>query len=342
MPTPLHPVQRFVHAFHGQDVAPATPQSSQTRVQRFVHPIHGQSVTPTREATEAIRELAERQHGVVAWRQLIDLGLGRGQIEGRVRGGTLVVLHRGVFALGHSRIGLHGRFLAAVLACGPKAVLSYSSAAQLWGMRGSRGPIEVTRPSGHRRPHGVRLHQTRSLPPEHVTLEVGIPVTTPERTALDMAARLDRRQLERMLVAGDRASRIRWPELRQVAEEGIGRKGRGTLRRLCDQIDPRAIEARSNLEVDFLALCREANLPLPQVNVLVEGRLVDFFWPEARLIVETDGFVYHNDRPAFERDHRSTVALMAAGYKVLRATEEMIEDDFGSILDLVRRSLVNS
>jgi Transcriptional regulator, AbiEi antitoxin len=277
MPQPPHPeVQRFVHPSPGQRVAPGESEHLDQPVQRLIRPLPVQSVTPTREATAAIRELAERQHGVVAWRQLIALGLGRGQIEDRVSGGKLLTLHRGVFALGHRRIGIHGRWLAAVLACGPSAVLSYGSAAQLWAIRGSRGPIEVTRRSGHRRPHGIRLHQTRSLPPEHVTIEAEIPITTPERTLLDLAARLDPIQMERAVVAADRAGCISWPELSQVVEEGRGRKGRSMLRRLCTQVDPNAVDARSNPEIDFLALCRQAGLPTPQVNVLVEERLVDF------------------------------------------------------------------
>jgi hypothetical protein len=228
------------------------------------------------------------------------------------------------------------------MACGPNAVLSHGTAAQLWDIRGSRGPIEITRRSGHRRPHGVRLHQTRSLPPEHVTVEAGIPVTTPERTLLDLAARLDRVQMERALVAANRAKRIRWPELSRVVEEGHGRKGRRMLQRLCAQVDPIAVETRSNPEIDFLALCREAELPTPQVNVLVEGRFVDFFWPKERLVVEIDTYRYHADPPAFERDGQSTIALMAAGYKVLRPTDRMLEKDPRPVIQLVRRALLKA
>ncbi len=111
------------------------------------------------------------------------------------------------------------------------------------------------------------------------------------------------------------------------------------LRRLCLQVDPDAVESRSNPEIDFLALCREANLPKPAVNVTVEGRLVDFLWPKQRLIVEVDSYRYHGDPPAFERDSRSTVTLMTAGYKVLRATDRMLEEDPRPFLNLVRSSL---
>lgn len=229
--------------------------------------------------------------------------------------------------------------MAAVLACGPGAVLSYGSAAHLWGIRGSRGPIEVTRRSGNRRPHSIRLHQTRSLPPADVTELAAIPVTSLERTLLDIAARSDARQMERMLVSADRSGRLSWSVLEAILERPGGRKGVGRLRRLAKQVDPRAVETRSPLEVDFLALCRKAGLPLPQVNVFVEGHLVDFFWPAARLIVETDSYTYHGDRPAFERDHESTVTLMAAGYTVHRATRLMLERDPMPFMRLVRQSL---
>lgn len=300
-----------------------------------------QNVAPSHAATAMVRELAERQHGVVSWRQLIDLGLGKDLIHDRLASGRLVRVHRGVFAVGHGRISQRGRWLAAVLACGPGAVLSYGSAAALWGFRGHHGPIEVTRTSGHRRPHGVRLHQTRWLPGEHIQIETAIPVTSIERTLLDQAEGLDARPLEHALVEADRSGRLRWGVLEQLVEEANGRRGRGVLRRLIHEVDPSAADTRSPTEVDFLALCRQADLPLPHVNVIVEGILADFYWPPARLVVETDGYGFHSDRPAFERDHRSTLALTAAGYKVLRVTNRMLERDPVPFLNLVRQSLSN-
>lgn len=111
------------------------------------------------------------------------------------------------------------------------------------------------------------------------------------------------------------------------------------LWRLCNQVDPEAVETRSNPEVDFLALCRYADLPTPRTNVTIEGRLVDFFWPADGLVVEVDSYQYHGDRLAFERDHDSTVALMAAGYRVLRTTDRMLEGDPGPFMRLVRNAL---
>jgi len=286
-----------------------------------------------------MRKLAERQHGVVARRQLIEMGLGAGLIQDRARAGHLVSLHQGVFALGHRRLTVRGEWMAATLACGPKAVLSHASAAQLWGIRRSRLPIGVIRVSGHRSAHGIRIHQPRFLPPEDVTELAGIPVTSLERTVRDMAARLDERQMERMLVEADRSGNLSWPGLWRVLDRPGGWKGAGKLRRVARQVDPRAAETLSPTEVDFLALCRETGLPLPSVNVLVAGRLVDFLWQRARLIVETDSYSYHGDRPAFERDHESTISLAISGYRVLRVTNRILEHDPEPFMRLVRKEL---
>ncbi|HWI96241.1 MAG TPA: DUF559 domain-containing protein [Solirubrobacterales bacterium] len=232
--------------------------------------------------------------------------------------------------------------MAAVLASGPGAVLSHGSAMTLWGLRGSSGDIEVLRQAGgvHRRRPGIRLHQTRSLPEDHVTVEFGIPVTTPERALLDMAARLDTKQLERALVEGEKSGCVRWPRLQGMVRGWRGKKGIGGLRSVAMEVDPRAADTFAPSEVDFLALCREFAVPLPQVNVLVEGCLVDFFWPAQRLIVESDSYAHHTNRPAFEDDHERTVKLTLAGYEVHRATWRMLAWNPDPFMNLVRRSLL--
>lgn len=207
-------------------------------MQRFVRLFDEENVAPSRTVTAAIRTLAERQHGVVAWRQLTEFGLGKDLIHERMASGQLVRIHRGVFAVGHGAISQRGRWFAAVFDAGPDAALSYGSAAALWGFRRSRGPIEVTRVSGHRRPHGIRVHQTRWLPSDHVEVEAAIPVTSIERTLLDQAERLNARQLERALVDADRSGRVRWGVLEQLVEEANGRRGRKVMRRLIHEVNP--------------------------------------------------------------------------------------------------------
>lgn len=229
--------------------------------------------------------------------------------------------------------------MAAVMACGPGALLSHFSAAELWDIRRSGSMLEVTRRSGGTPRRGIRLHQTKVLEEAEIATKDGIPVTSAERTLLDLAARLDEKQIERALVAADRVGRLSWPELLRLIERTPRRPGVGRLRRIAAQVDPNAVAAASPLEVDFLALCRRAGLPKPQVNVLVDGRLVDFLWPERKVIVETDGYAFHADRPAFERDHVGTATLERLGYRVHRATYRMLSDDPRSFLELVRRSI---
>lgn len=261
-----------------------------------------------RVATAAIRQLAEKQHGVVAHRQVLELGEGRGLALRRREGGLLIPLHQGVYALGHQRLTREGRWMAAVLACGPGPVLSHFSGGNLWSLCGSRGPVEVIRRAGgakdmgHR---GVLLHQTRRLESFEVAVEKGIPVATIERVLLDLAARTDSKQLERIFVQAYKTGRLSWPRLGRVLERGRGRKGIGKLRRIAQEVDPEALETKSVTEIDFLVLCREAGLSTPSVNVLVEDHLVDFLWPAQKVVVETDSWSHHRDRPTFERDRQT-------------------------------------
>lgn len=296
-----------------------------------------------REATAVLRTLAERQHGVVAHRQLMELGIGPGLVFRRQSAGLLVPLYKGVYALAHQRLTREGRWMAAVLACGPGAVLSHLRAGQLWGICRSYGGIEVLRQSGgfksdgHR---GVRLHQTRRLHPYEVTVEKGIPVAVMERVLLDLAARMDAKSLERAFVQAYKRDDFSWPRLGRIINRRRGCKGVGKLRRIAIEIDPEALETKSVPEVDFLVLSREFNLPTPFVNVLVEGHLVDFLWPGQKVIVETDSWGYHGDPLAFERDHQRDVELTAAGYDVHRTTAKMLERDPEPFLSNVRRALL--
>ena len=157
----------------------------------------------------AVAALAGAQHGVVTRDQLLAAGLSRHAIAHRTAGGRLHRLHRGVYAVGHRSLSAHGRQLAAVLACGPDAVLSHRSAAVLWGLlRACEHPIHVTAPTHRRGPAGVRLHF--SLPSESVHRDA-IAVTTPARTLVDLATTASREELERALdEARASAPRHRW------------------------------------------------------------------------------------------------------------------------------------
>jgi Transcriptional regulator, AbiEi antitoxin/Protein of unknown function (DUF559) len=264
-----------------------------------------------------VAELASRQHGVVTAAQLRGLGLARSTISGRVRAGRLRRLHQGIYAVGHDRLSDYGRWLAAVLACGEGAVLSYASAAALWQfLPPIPGPVEVSIPSlaGRRQRAGIRIHRT-SLPPRDLARHADIPVTTPHRTIRDL-----HRSSPGHLV-------------RRAAREAQHTGFQVTTDR-----------TRSDLEFDFLAFCRRHRLPPPEVNITLtdsRGRpfTVDFLWQSKRLIVETDSYEFHGGSVAFEDDHARDLALRGLGFAVLRYTGRQLEEEGAPVAAEIRGRL---
>jgi predicted transcriptional regulator of viral defense system len=171
-----------------------------------------------------IAELAARQHGVVARRQLAELGLKPGAIARRVRAGRLHRVHASVYAVGHPLLGRHGRWMAATLACGEDAVLSHVAAAALWELRPSAAvyiDVSVRTAGGRGRP-GLRIHRVPSLTHAEVTRKDGIPVTTPARTLLDLAAGLPERELHRALDQAEIQALTDSPRSMPLQERGSG------------------------------------------------------------------------------------------------------------------------
>jgi very-short-patch-repair endonuclease len=286
----------------------------------------------------ALSALAARQHGVVAHRQLLELGMGRGAIHHRLAVGRLHRVHLGVYAVGHAAISPNGRLMAGVLACGPEAVLSHRSAAWLWGLQPlSDRPVDVTVAgrSRHRRV-GIAVHRTRNLHREDRKVRERIPVTSVARTLVDLAEVVRPAQLERAL---EEAERLRLFDLRAIGERYWGRRGLRPLRALLAEAGVAAEPTRSKLERRFLALCREEDLPAPAVNMFVAGFEVDVLWAEQRLVVELDGYAFHGNRPAFERDRVRDAALQLAGYRVLRVTHRRLETGPASVAAMVRSVL---
>ena len=149
--------------------------------------------------------LAAKQHGVITRRQLLELGLSAQSIQHRLARGRLHRIHRGVYAVGRAALDQEGHWIAAVLACGRGAALSYESAAALWGIGPLSAVVEVTIPvASPRRCDGVRVHRRPNLSATHVAVREAISVTKPVRTAIDLATRLGPAQLERMINEADR------------------------------------------------------------------------------------------------------------------------------------------
>jgi very-short-patch-repair endonuclease len=295
--------------------------------------MHEQSAK--RSAESRIAGLADRQHGVVTRRQLLAMGVGRGSIDWRV-GTRLHPVHRGVYAVGHSALTREGRWLAAVLACGPHAVLSHRSAAALWGIRPSAAAaveVAVATSVGRRHRRGIAVHRTRALPQSELTELAGIPLTTLARTLLDLAVVLDRRGLEKAI---DDAERLGLFDLTSIHAAFRSHPGRHALARALER-GAEPIVTRSELEEHFLTLCERQDIPRPKVNARVGRFEVDFLWPNRRLIVETDGRASHETRAAFERDRARDAELTANGYRVVRFTYRQVERNAGRVAALLTR-----
>ena len=276
----------------------------------------------------AIAALASRQHGLVTRTQLRAFGLRDSAITHRAAVGRLHRVHRGVYAVGHRVLPSRGAWMAATLACGSGAVLSHTSAAALWEIRPTEGVVHVTVPtSGGRRRPGLCIHRDPSLGPDEVSTRDRVGVTTVPRTLLDLAGMLPPRALQRALDEAVVIRRVDVSLLDAVIARHAGRHGAARLAAALEAHRPGTTFTRSDLEERFLALCEAHDLPRPEVNRRVAGLEVDFLFPDARLVVETDGWRFHGTRAAFERDRNRDARLTRAGYRILRFTHRQLEAD---------------
>lgn len=268
--------------------------------------------------------MAERQHGVVSRDQLRARGFSRHAIDHRISRGRLHSVARGVYAVGRSELTLHGGWMAAVLSCGPGAVLSHGSAAALLGIRPEPGEgVEVSvRPGWDRRRPGIRVHRRRALPQHSIGVFERIPVTSPVQTLIDVATRLRRPDLERGVNEADRLNLVTPPALRKALDLHRGEPGVAVLRALLDRRTFRL--TRSELERLFLPLAEQAGLPLPLTKQRVNEFEVDFYWPDLGLVVETDGLQYHRTPAEQARDRVRDQMHTAAGLRQLRFTHEQV------------------
>ncbi|HEV2791674.1 MAG TPA: type IV toxin-antitoxin system AbiEi family antitoxin domain-containing protein [Solirubrobacterales bacterium] len=282
--------------------------------------------------------LALNQHGVVSSEQLREVGYTPQAIYHRIKTGRLHPLHRGVYAVGRPHVTDHGRWMAAVIACGAGAVLSHSSAAALWRIGPEkRGLVELSLPgrSRRRRP-GLQVHQRPSLRDLDMTVEFGIPATTPVRTLIDLALRLDRRGVERAINEADKYDLVHPPGLREALELRVGEAGVARLRTILDRRTFRL--TREELERRFLPLAQRAGLPVPLTGQWVNEFEVDFYWPDLSLVVETDGLRYHRTPAEQARDRLRDQAHTAAGLVPLRFTHEQVRYEPDHVLSVLRET----
>jgi len=275
---------------------------------------------------------------------LLALGVGNCAIGRLVAAGLLIPLHRGIYALGHRRLRIEWRWLAAVLAAGPGAVLSHRDAAALHGMRKppESGKVTVTTPARARSTPTLWVHGRRRLAAEDATTVRGIPVTSPARTLVDIAGMLTAGQLAATLGETDRRGLLDVAAVDRALRRTTGRHGRGHRRLLAaldDHVGAGTTLVASELEERFLDLVLDAGLPRPLLNVPVAGVRVDALWPEQRLVVELDGWAHHKERQAAAWDREKTNRLQLAGYDVLRFMHGDLVHGPGHVAGAIRIAL---
>lgn len=274
--------------------------------------------------------------------QLLDLGLEAGAIDRAIAAKRLHPLYRGVYAVGHRVLTQHSRWMAAVLATGPEAALSYRSAATLWGIRDNYGgQIHTTSPSKSRSHGPIRRHHAL-LPPDEVTVHDDIPVTTVPRTIFDLAAESPE-AVEPALRQAEYLRRRDRLSLPHLLDRYPGHRGNRAIRTALARLRETPGRTRSRLEERFLAFIDRHDLLRPHFNawltVGTERFQVDCLWPEQRLIVELDSWSAHGTRSAFRADKRRDRKLAVAGYRTTRIPWAALDDEPAAIAADLRQLL---
>jgi very-short-patch-repair endonuclease len=235
--------------------------------------------------------------------------------------------------------------MAAVLACGTGAAISHRTAARMWGLgkpNAPRTPVHVT-VAGDWAPAraGIAVHRCRSLEPVDLRRLDGVPVTSPARTIVDLAASSRASELETAVAA---ALRLRGVGAEQLAEQLRRDRGRPGVPRLSALLSssPYPAFTRSRAERRLLALLRRSGCPEPEANRRVAGFEVDLLWRERRLVVEFDGYAFHSDRAAFERDRHRDAELAARGFRVIRVTWRQLVGRPEAVVDRIIRTLARA
>jgi very-short-patch-repair endonuclease len=289
-----------------------------------------------------VSEIARSQWSQITTRQLKQVGLSLREIRGAVQRGFLFHAFYGVYSIGRPISSPHERAMAAVLACGPGALLSHHWA--LWNYDLARlpdhDPDVTVATSRHARP-GITVHRTRN-PPAH-DHNHGIPTTSPNRSIIDAAPRLPSARLRRVV---NQAQILRLTTAESLRGETLNMRGVSTSALLGELPEDQHGATRSLLEDLLLDLHRDRGLPEPTVNATVDGREVDFSYPALRLIIEADGWDTHRTRIAFEADRATRLALEAAGHRVVAVTYRQLTREYartaGQLEAVIRASASSS
>jgi very-short-patch-repair endonuclease len=269
-----------------------------------------------------IAQIAARQLGNITRAQLIALGMSTTSIDRWVKIGRLYRVYRGVYAVGRPPTTPLEKAAAAVLACGDRAALGHGSALTLWGIwRRWDEPLEVV-VAGDRRPQGIRAHRMAGLLRRDIGVEQGIRVTSPALTLLHCAPRMRPRSLTRAVNDWRRGELVTLDELADVVARFPFQPGAPLL---AQHAGTTQNPTRSDFEDDVIPFCRRFGLREPRLNHPLHGYEVDAYFEAERLVVECDGWDFHNDRQAFEGDRERDATMLEHGVATIRITKRRLK-----------------
>jgi very-short-patch-repair endonuclease len=281
-------------------------------------------VDKVRTPHAGLAELAARQHGVVTTAQLDALGVSRASVSIWAKEGRLHRLHRGVYAVGHPAVTWEGRCLAAVLAR-PGSVASHKTAGWIYGLLRSRpGTIHLTAPTRQRARRDFEVHFARLGPEDRVVVD-GIPVTSPARTVLDLAAGETLAGVDRLLQRADVRDLLDRRRFEALLARTVGHHDQPKVSTALAAFRPETAVLRSDLERRFRRLVLATGLPTPQANATVEGYELDCYWEAERFAVELETFGTHGSRRSFHADRKREDDLLLAGIETIRVTDQRLD-----------------
>ncbi len=275
---------------------------------------------------ERFDQLARSQHGLVTSRQATEI-LGRTRKERWARQGLLRQVQPSVWRLAGAPDTWHQQLVALQLAANGR--VSHRSSGEVWGLIRPRGLVEASVRSP-RQPRtwapGI-LHRIVDLDDSQTTLRDGLRLTDPVRTLVDLGLVLPAEAVEAAYHRGIRTGLFGYAEVLELRHQlgRCGRNGVGVIGEVLDRQLQEATATESSLETRLVRLIADAGLPLPslQYEVWSGGRFVariDAAFPTARVAIEVDGFRWHSDAEAFQRDRTRQNRLVALGWTVLRFT----------------------
>lgn len=283
-----------------------------------------------------IAELALTQLGLFSRQQVFALGGDDDLIYRRVHQGHWLPIATGVYGLPGVRHTWRRALMAAVLTAGDGVAVSHHAAAAFHRLESfpTCTPILLSRHGAHHRVPNALVHQTRHLPPHHVTSVDGIPVTTVARTIVDLAAYVSRKRLAHVLDSAVRDRKVTLAEVRSVADELMkrGRKGSARMRSVLAERSEGWVPPESVMDRMFEKILRDRGIPLPRKQRPFPGRETlgsRADWvdpPPERNIFELDGRRWHTRLEDFERDRKRDREAHLNGFPTYRFTYWELRD----------------